>query len=180
MKKWVKILIGVVVVILLIFLIIEIIKQEKRYQHFKVIKLETKNSVSNRTDIDYLDTIVHVGLSKLGIKNTYVIIYPITEDIKQLFSNDLKLEAHIRGFNGQYIIWIDKLSRQENITVLSHELIHLNQYQTKKLIYIDDTVIWNGERVDLTNIPYQDRPWEKEAFDKEFGLEREIKKELFE
>jgi hypothetical protein len=71
------------------------------------------------------------------------------------------------------------MSRVESIQTLSHELIHLKQYNDHKLVITEEVVYWNDEIVNLDEINYGQRPWEIEAFSKQNKLTQEIKKELF-
>jgi predicted metallopeptidase len=74
------------------------------------------------------------------------------------------------------------MSRDEAIKVLSHELIHLKQYYTKKLILEKDKVIWDGREVyqnEINETKYEQRPWEAEAFAGQRGLENKIREILY-
>jgi hypothetical protein len=56
-------------------------------------------------------------------------------------------------------------SNTDNIfDVLSHEMVHLQQYAHGKLDSNSVTRYWNGSIFDETNVDYEDLPWEKEAF----------------
>ena len=74
------------------------------------------------------------------------------------------------------------MGRDEAIKVLSHEMIHLKQYYTKKLILEKDRVYWNGDVLyesEINNLRYEDRPWESEAFAGQRGLENKIREVLY-
>lgn len=54
---------------------------------------------------------------------------------------------------------------------LAHELCHVMQYLSGKLMVVNtenNIVSWKGEEFILTQLPHNDRPWEKEAI--RFGL----------
>jgi hypothetical protein len=181
MKNYIKYFFVGILLFLIGVAIWKTIQDEKKYQYFKKVKLNSLNHIINRTNIDYLDTVISVGLNKLDIRGITLIIYPLKEETKKIFAeNDFELKAYIRGVNKQYIIWIDKMDKLKTINTLSHELIHLKQYETNRLIVNDKVVIWKGEKIDLMNVPYSERPWEIEAFEKETDLNILIRKELFE
>lgn len=151
-------------------------------QTFKQFDIETTNMVANRTEDNYLDSVVYVGLDELGMDSIAVTIRPITDEVKQRFDSEGTLKAHILGRGKQYIIFLDDMSRDESIKVLSHELIHLRQYVTQKLILHKNEVIWDGEVISehkVSELEYDKRPWEMEAFAEQRRLENKIRNILY-
>jgi len=149
---------------------------------FKVVNLEKRNFIQNKTDKPYLDTIIHIGMNNLGIDGTYIIIKPLTDEVKQQFSDELELKAHIKGLGKQYVIWVDNMDREESILVFSHELIHLRQYYNRKLVISNGLIKWDEQVIsvnELSTIDYYARPWEIEAFQEQRYLETDIKKVLY-
>ena len=68
-----------------------------------------------------------------------------------------------------YDIYIsDEGSTEQMLNWLAHEMIHIHQFNRKDLVQkvVDGRLrnFWKGK--DMTDIPYHDRPWEKEAFGK--------------
>jgi hypothetical protein len=151
-------------------------------QTFKQFDIETTNMVANRTEDNYLDSVVYVGLNELGMDSIAVTIRPITDEVKQQFDSEGTLKAHILGRGRQYIIFLDDMGRDESIKVLSHELIHLRQYVTQKLILHKNEVIWDGKIIsgyEVSESKYNDRPWEIEAFAEQRQLESKIRNILY-
>ena len=151
-------------------------------QPFKQFDIETTNMVANRTEDNYLDSVVYVGLNELGMDSLAVTIRPITDEVKQQFDSEGTLKAHILGRGRQYIIFLDDMGRDESIKVLSHELIHLRQYVTQKLILHKNEVIWDGKVISeykVSESKYNDRPWEIEAFAEQRQLENKIRNILY-
>lgn len=149
---------------------------------FKKFDIKSTNMIANRTKDNYLDSIIYVGLNELGIDSIAVTIRPITEEAKKQFDSDGTLEAYIIGKNRQYIIFLDDMSRDKAITVLSHEMIHLQQYSTRRLIVQEYGVIWDGRSYfgyELFDLKYENRPWEIEAFADQRPLEFKIRKILY-
>lgn len=178
MKKWILILIGVVVIIGVIILLM--VNQKEKY--FKQIKIENNNIFNTIKEKNYLDTIVYAGIKSLDIDSLIIIIRPLTsDDIKKLsFDENLELKAHIQGMNDTYIIWINpNESRSEYIEILSHELIHLKQYYTKELLIINNNIYWKNEKININDYTYEKRPWEVEAFSNQKDLEKKMLQFLY-
>ncbi len=195
-KKYYKWIIGIIILLLVIFSVVRYNKKQAFYekiqsalqfgvykeQTFNRIDIETTNMVANRTDRDYLDSIVYVGLNELNLDSVAITIRQISPDVQAMFDSESQLKAHIIGKGNQYIIFVDEMGRDEAIKVLSHELIHLKQYYTKKLILEKDKVYWDGEEIyqrEINETEYQRRPWEAEAFAGQRGLENKIREILY-
>jgi hypothetical protein len=191
-KKYYKWIIGIIILLLVIFSVVKYNKKQAFYKKlenalqfgiyrektFNIIDIQTTNMVSNRTDRDYLDSIVYVGLNEINLDSSIAItIRQISPEVQEMYDSELQLKAHIIGKGNQYIIFVDEMSRGEAIKVLSHELIHLKQYYTKKLILEKDKVYWDDEEMyqtEINEIEYERRPWEAEAFAGQRGLENKI------
>lgn len=166
-----------VIILILIFLIFVGTKNEKSFNQIQLYT--SKNLITNTTQFEYYDTIIHVGLEKLGYEGIDMMVFPLSETAIQNFSSLGDLNAHIREKDGKYYLFILPSSRQQSILTISHELIHLTQYHTKKLIFSNGIVIWDGKQYILDQINYNVRPWEEEAFSKERELSDKISKILY-
>ena len=147
-------------------LIITSIKRENRY--FNKIELSSNNTVVNRSDMSYLDTIISVGLDELQIKDVLVLAREITLIPKQ--EDGIKWNAHIvhgpslDSPRNTFLLEIRKLTKQEAISTISHELIHLAQFYKGDYKARGTYIIWKGDTIQGQNIPeYQHREWEQEA-----------------
>jgi hypothetical protein len=172
---------GIIFLILLIIFGIYKLTTIKE-KTFKLVYINKHNFIQNKTDKPYLDSIVHVGMNELGINGTYIIIRSLTKETKKQFSTDIELKAYIKGLGKQYVIWVDDMGRDETITVLSHELIHLRQYYNGKLVVSDELIKWNNQIIpvnELSTIEYNARPWEIEAFQEQKYLDIDIRKVLY-
>jgi predicted metallopeptidase len=194
MNKYYKWIIGIIA-LLIIFLVLNYKKQSfyerlqsllqfgvYKEQTFNIIDIETTNMVANKTDRNYLDSIVYVGLNEMNLDSIAVTIRQINPDVQAMFDSNSQLKAHIIGRGNQYIIFVDDMGRDESIKVLSHELIHLKQYYTKKLILEKNKVNWGGKEIyenEIDEISYQNRPWEAEAFAGQRDLENKIREVLY-
>jgi hypothetical protein len=144
---------------------------------YNKVVLSKENHITNLTNTVFLDTIVNVGLSELKQSNVFLLILPLTQKQIDQFGDNGELKAQIVGKEGNYIIFVSDISRSESITILSHELIHLTQYQSGRLVLTSKGVIWENELVD-NNLSYDKRPWEIEAFSKQINLSDKIEKVL--
>jgi hypothetical protein len=181
MKNTIIKYVGIIFLILLIIFGIYKLATTKE-RTFKLVYFEKHNFIQNKTDKPYLDSIIHVGMNELGISGTYIIIKPLTEETKKQFSSEMNLKAHIKGLGKQYVIWVDDMDREESITVLSHELIHLRQYYNGKLIVTNELIKWDDQIIpvnELSTIDYNSRPWEIEAFQEQKYLDIDIIKVLY-
>ncbi len=179
-----KILFVLASVLLIGFLIWWLIQTPQGPVYYKKIVLTNDSEIINTTPYDYLDTVISVGASELGIKGTRILIQPMSERIRNKFeeSEGIELEAYIAEWMDGYTICINgDLGRERSIEVISHELIHLTQYMEQELIVSDGTVVlWMGERYDILGIPYNDRPWERDAFTNQKSLASKIRSQILE
>jgi hypothetical protein len=129
-----------------------------------------------------MDTIVSVGLDVLNVNNCNIVIKSMDDNIKNRFfnQNGLNLQAAVVGTNDMYDIFIDNINKSETITVLSHELVHLKQYNSGDLNVVGGgIVIWKGNKINVLDIPYEQRPWEIEAFNKQGDVASKIIKIIY-
>lgn len=159
-----------------LFLLYRLISYDKE-TYFKRVSLSENNQITNRTDVVYLDTIVSVALEKIAIENIKVLILPLKKN--KIIDNNFEIRAHVRAFGNFYYIWIDDMSKDEYINVLSHEIIHIHQYYTGRIVYEDNKVFFNKKEYDLEKISYENRPWESEAFILQNALKETLIKELY-
>lgn len=151
----------------------------RKPKEFKEMSIPIKNSVLDRTKTSYLKTIVDVGLYELDIDSSYVIISKMPESMKNSIGDEFEMKASIIGEGKQFMMYVDDMDRMEAIKIISHELIHLEQYQSGRLVKLDDNkVLWEGKVLDVKKIPYMKRPWEIEAHKKDNELEKKIKNML--
>lgn len=148
---------------------------------FKNIKNLNKGKIVNTTDDKYIDTILYCGLNLSNIDSINIVILPIENKSKYLYFNDnIEFKALINYYSGVYYLYIDDNTRNENIEIISHEIVHINQYYNKKLILLNNGyVIWNGDTLNGNKINYYERPWEIEAFSEQNIIKNKILKILY-
>ena len=197
-KKYWKWIVSIILIILLsLFLIHESFKEKfmqriefllevgtYKEEEFIEIDIETTNITLNYTDRLYLDTIEKVGLKQMGLDDNIVeSIRPISDEVQQRFDSEMILQAHIMGKGNQYALFVDDMSRYEAIKVISHELVHLKQYRSEKLILKKNSVIWDGREYsewEINDMDYMRRPWEREAYDEQRWLSSTLNELLYE
>jgi hypothetical protein len=173
----IKIIVGLSICLILYFLYKSNLKKNKIY--FKKVELIKENKINNSTDAEYLDTIILVGLQKLSIKNIKVYVFPLKKTQVNVAGSNIDLNAHIKNIGNFYYIWIKPMNKLEYIQVLSHELIHLQQYYNKEIVINENVLIWKNTKYDLNTIPYESRPWEIDAYRKENYLKNLIIDDLY-
>lgn len=145
---------------------------------FKQVTFEKVNIVSNKTDKPFLDTIVHLGLKELHLNHILVVIKPLPEDLEPQIPG-MELKAFVIEQNNQYLIYIRDMNRKESLLVLSHEMIHIAQYYTKDLQILEKGILWKKSLFFPFTTPYEDRPWEQEAFLLQDTFQTILSKQLY-
>lgn len=170
-KKWVFIIIFILSIIGGIILI-----YNSREKHFNKIELNKNNYILNKTDMEYIDTVLSVGLDELDISGVSIYARGITINNN---IGELTLLGHIiAGENNQYLIEINPNNKSEIIKIVSHELIHLQQMKTGKFKVTKTYVLWKGDTL-YNPPPYEEREWELEAVEKGLILEKQINSVLY-
>jgi hypothetical protein len=169
----VKIVLGVIVLLILLFLIF---KSKREERVFNKVELSNFSTIDNVVFPTYYDTVLSVAMKEMGVGG-YVIVEQLSDVAKSNFDGELK--AHIRYFNSKFYLFTGKMSRDESIEVLCHEVIHMQQYSSGDLIYDNNFIIWKGNKMELNSKEYMDRPWEKDAFDRQSQLIRSVESVLY-
>lgn len=170
MKKYWKPIVAVALILIFLLLLIK-----PKDEPFSKVDITSTNIVYNTSDRKYLDTIVIIGLKKLNVENTRVVI-------KNLDNTGVipgyNLKAYILNKNNDYMIFIKDASRAESIEILAHELIHYKQYNDRRLYDLNTSIQWEGKSYN-PSVEYEQRPWEIEAFAKSNELEKSLNNELY-
>ncbi len=180
-RKTIFVVIGVVLgLALVIFLLSRIPKRE-----FNTFEFPDTMVVENHTPNEHVDTIAMVILNKLmGYDTMEIMVFPMPI----ILEKDDKTEyiAMITQFPYQkqrYNIFIKTDASVGKLKmVLSHEMIHLRQHELGiyETIPTDNTrYVWKGDTIKASDVKYEDRPHEKEAFREGPQLNRELNKILY-
>lgn len=174
--NWKTILI-VSIVLVVIGLLILLVKNQQE-THFKPVELSLNNTVINNGVPKYMDTVISISLDVANIKGINLVLDKLSDDAKNQFSGG-DLKAHMRYAYNYFYLFTDNHDRNESIEVFSHEVIHVQQYNSNDLIYDGVRVFWKGQEYNLSDIEYNDRPWEKEAFEKQGEISKQVKNLLY-
>lgn len=182
-KYWKKIIVGITIVILSAVLIKTCDKSELYFNtDINLEQMNNSNYILNKTNIDYLDTIIITGLYKLDINYVIIMIKDLNEDIEKQLNlyHDINIKAVVVGEDPQYVMYIKDDYRDKHIDIISHELIHIQQYNNGELINLNNRqVIWQGDTLTISDIPYFDREWERDAYYNQVDLYNNIKEILY-
>jgi len=163
-------IIIIVVISMIIFLAYLNISQNKKDNRpFRKQDFPKTIIVENNTEYDKLDTIIYVLANKVFNLDTLEInVYPIKHKIDNenyefyAYTNKIYFKSH------SYIIYVNpNLSFSDLKLTVSHEFIHIKQYERDDLEIIDNVAKFKGRKYDLRDIEYMDRPFEIEAFNKQ-------------
>ena len=178
--KFKEILIVLLIILSVSLLsILVITKADANDDPYKQVELTTYNYVLNGTQNNSYDTVAKVALDAAGIVGVQVFIQELSESAKSQFDGELK--AHVRYFNGQFYLFISNLDHKEAIEVISHEVVHIQQYLSGDFVYNQDSneTYWKGELYYPDNIPYERRPWEKDAFGTQSSISNKVSSTLY-
>ena len=171
-------LLIVSVITLLSFLFLS--KAEANTNHpYNQVELSTNNFVLSGISNTGYDTVASVALDVAGISGVQVNIQELSQSAKSQFEGELK--AHVRYFNGQFYIFISDVDHKEAIDVISHEVVHIQQYLSGDFVYDDSNgnTYWKGELYDINNTSYDSRPWENDAFSKQSSISDKVYDKLY-
>ena len=175
-NKYIKIIIIAVILFFVLLLLISRLSSQKE-ESFKLIELPTNNSITNNVYPMYYDSVLLVAMNQMDIDGYSVVINKLSDISKNQFDGELK--AHIRFHKGVFYLFADDFNRRESIEVLSHEVIHIQQYTSSDLIYEDGYVMWLGDLIELNSKEYEQRPWENDAFLRQTELIKKVEEILY-
>ena len=177
-KKTIFIIIGVILgLVLIIFLLTKIPKRQ-----FNSFTFPNIMAVKNYTDNEMSDTITMVALNKMMSYDTMTInIF----ELKGIYDTpDYEFSGVIMNVPFQdhtYNLFLkNSLSMSSLKNVITHELIHLEQYEKNYLQTINDIgYVWMGDTVKYSDVPYDKRPHEIEAYKEGPKLLKELNNILY-
>lgn len=169
-------LVIVFIAMLTVLLVFLLLRNQESY--FKTVDLVGCENIENRGLPKYYDTILCVALSNENLSHHKVVVIELSSQNKLKFEGRLK--ANLRYVNGDFYLFIDVFDRNKAINVISHEVVHMLQYSSKKLVYNNNTgeLFWNGSKHSL-DVEYENRPWEIEAFENQGRIQKRIYSVLY-
>jgi len=140
---------------------------------YNKVPLDPNIKITNLTNKPYIDTLTNIGLQELKQSNVFIIIKPLVITSVE----DLDLRGYIEGEGNTFTIYVEDNVRSEYPLLISHEIIHLVQNTSGRLIIFKEGVLFDNVLYSH-NTPYVYRPWEQEAFYLDDFLEARIMKKL--
>lgn len=172
--------IGVIIISLLMFFIVKYALRKEAdltYPSTIIVQNSTKH-----TELDKITkTIVHhvLGYDTMNIGIAYM-----PKRFEKIGNKNVRAYIQKNIFQEHaYIILISKKFRiSEYKLVMSHEMAHLDQYERDDLIQIElglEEVIYKGDTINFHEVPYDERPHEKDAYQQEDHIYKQLDKILY-
>lgn len=121
-------------------------------------------------------------ISKEVFGNKDINITPVYDDrvLKHISGNNQQMatRAMVSKLPGDhaYRMLIDPtLKGKDLVNTISHEMAHLDQYERGDLNETPDRQLyWKGQKADTFGKKYQDRPWEAEAYKRQYDIANQV------
>ena len=117
----------------------------------------------------------------LNIKDIELIVVTNDSQVKIFDTPDFELQAMLIGYpnlNKYSLILRSNIGAASILSVVCHEMVHLDQYNRGDLELKGKTFKWKGKEY-AGEVPYFQRPWEIEATKKQKEIENKVKKLYF-
>lgn len=139
--------------------------------------IEIKSTIKPTFD---MEDFIKFAYSELGMENDIVLtVYNDDRILDRLAPSDCRLQAllHQTPLPHNYNLIVRKDAETPLNQIVSHEMIHLVQYEQGRLVQDVNTgnVIFEGKEY-AASVNYAVRPWEEEAFRKQNNLIKSYKK----
>lgn len=139
-----------------------------------VVNWEAKNKV--RYDMTTICKLILTQI--LNIQDIELTVATNDSQVKMFDTPDFELHAMLIGHPGlkKYsLILRSTISAADLLSIVCHEMVHLDQYNRGDLELKGKTFKWKGKEY-TGEIPYFQRPWEIEATKKQYEIEKKVKK----
>jgi len=183
MKKALLIFMWVILAAVAVMTVIAIrnhIIKKQSMTYFAPMNFPESYDVQNNTDYR-ADTVSLYLAHLLELDTLNLIIVYIPEHVE---NKDIEFSAFIQQLpfkKNQFLLMIKRegISFSELKNVLAHEFIHIQQYTSGDLVAYTNFVIYKGEDVYLKEVPYDERPFEIDAFAKDGKLLKSLNSVLY-
>lgn len=135
----------------------------------------TTNVKLRRYDIQKF--VKYIIYNLLGYSTVHLTIAYNNKQLERLSTKDVDLQALLTKLpmDHTYTLYLHTFPTTSVETILVHEMIHLDQYERGDLKELGNgKFIWKGVEYDAS-MPYDKRPWEKEAFAKQTKILKQVK-----
>ena len=148
---------------------------------FLIYKFGAENGTSKlslKDDFKESKQMVDTCLKLMKIDSVEVLVYPLTVEIS---TDKTRMHGFIKPHpykKHSYIIYLRKnIPKHKKIEIICHELIHLQQLESRKLEYLyRESYLWKGVKYKYTEIPYENRAYEVEAETESYIYAKKLKK----
>jgi len=184
MKKSLLILMWILlsaVAILTIVAVLNRVAENKASRSFAPWAFPQTYDIQNNTDYR-ADTICLHLAQLLELDTLNLIIVYIPDHVEE---GDIEFSAFVQMLpfrKNQFILMMkrDGINFSKLKEVLSHEFVHIHQYTSGDLVAYTNFVIYKGEDVYLKEVPYDERPFEIDAFAEDGKLLKKLNNVLYE
>ena len=188
MKKWIFAALGLLLLIgVIVYVQIRQSKLDAR-PFSKDITFSSAVQIYNYTDYSRLDTMLYVVVAEVqGIDSVKIFCYNITDKLNDKMSRGIgELQAFVlpaKGCPSIYKLYLKPgLDMGTLKLTISHESVHIMQYYSNRLIDMGSTIKFEDELFtyrEANEMKYRTRPWEKEAFNKQALVKKQLENILY-
>jgi len=181
-KKWVWIIIAAIIVLVGFIIFINVRQKKLDARPFNVYEYPETIKIINGTEFSKADTII-LSLAHQVFKfdSVQILLYYIPDHLN---SGEMEFYGIVQQTpfdKNKFLILVNrKLDLTDLFTTLSHEFVHIDQYKRGDLEIIGKYAVWQGDTLDMTQVKYETRPFEKEAFGNQRVIAKEVKEFLYE
>jgi len=181
-KKGVWIIVAVLILLIGFVVLMNIRQRKLDARPFVVYEYPESLTVTNGTSFSKADTIVlSLAHQIFKIDTLDILIYYIPEHIN---SGEIEFYGIVQQTpfdKKKFLILVNrKMNLSKLFETLSHEFVHINQYDEGSLSIDGKYAIWKGDTINMLEMKYDARPFEREAFAKQTQISKELKKLLYE
>jgi hypothetical protein len=185
MKKTLSVVMWVVlaaVAVMTIIAVIGIIQKKMESRPFAHYDFPETIVVENSTNYKADTICMYLAHSVLGLDTANIMIVYIPEHLNEGQIEFYGIVQYLPFKKNQFLILLTRegMSLEFLKEVLSHEFVHIDQYLRGDLVMYPLFAIWKGEDVYLMETPYDERPFEKEAFKTQGKYLKQLNKVLYE
>jgi hypothetical protein len=131
---------------------------------FLITIISCEEKEPERPDYEYVTALMDQGLYELGLDVKYELKELNQYMVNRARKQNLVSKGYVYKLNDTYIVSIGVLSRKELLKTISHELMHIKQFDYGALhIGPDKSIMYFGKRYKRDSVPYFERPWEIDA-----------------
>jgi len=175
-KYLIIIILAVVAIIVALFFLL---RKPKIYMEKK---FKPTIEVVNGTNFDIDTTVLTIADKILNLDTVKIHIYYGTVTLEDDDGIIVNTFAQKNPFPHSYTIFIGKNVNKAQINrILSHEMVHVKQYETGQLIPLEDKKVkYKGKAIDLQQLEYKRRPFEIDAFNEQMKVHSMLNRIVYE